>query len=168
MKEDIYEAQKLYISHNCSYEKMKSDNTLDEYKKYNIPKDLEVKWQELYKDDLIKNMHLNDNNKAEFAEKLAQISNETNDFDSLIALFNETKEMYKLNDSANVIKMCEIIPRAISPEMLRDNYSKVRNLVIDVMDMLEVILRKDMVHNEKQKDIRASLDIEGIKKVMKK
>ena len=108
------------------------------------------------------------NNKAEFAEKLAKITNETNDFDSLIAIFNETKELYKINDSANVIEMCQIIPNAISPKMLRDNYSEVRGIVIDVMDMLEVLLRKDMVNTEKQKDIRASLDIEGIKKVMKK
>lgn len=168
MKMDIHVAQKLYINHNCSYDEMRADNTLDEYNQYNISKDLELKWQELYKDDLIKKMHLEDSKKCEFAQKLAQITNKTNDFESLMALFNETKEMYKVNDSATVIKMCEIIPKAISSQMLRDNYVTVRNIVIDVMDMLEVLLRKDMVHNEKQKDIRASLDIEGIKKVMKK
>ena len=165
---DIHVAQKIYIDHNCNYELMKNDNSIDEYNKYNVSKELELKWQELYKDDLIKNMHMSLNNKAEFAEKLAKITNETNDFDSLIAIFNETKELYKINDSANVIEMCQIIPNAISPKMLSDNYSEVRGIVIDVMDMLEVLLRKDMVNTEKQKDIRASLDIEGIKKVMKK
>lgn len=165
---DIHVAQKIYIDHNCNYELMKNDNSIDEYNKYNVSKELELKWQELYKDDLIKNMHMSLNNKSEFAEKLAKITYETNDFDSLIAIFNETKELYKINDSANVIEMCQIIPNAISPKMLRDNYSEVRGIVIDVMDMLEVLLRKDMVNTEKPKDIRASLDIEGIKKVMKK
>ena len=65
---DIHVAQKIYIDHNCNYELMKNDNSIDEYNKYNVSKELELKWQELYKDDLIKNMHMSLNNKAEFAE----------------------------------------------------------------------------------------------------
>jgi len=160
------EAKKMYEEYNCSEYNMKIDGVLLNYKSYNVPIELQEKWQQEFIEKKYKNvLQQKDLYSLNLLGSFAKNSTKT---DILMMLYNIYNISKKEEDYYFLSKICCTLINSINLFHLKNDSSVIVELIDDVINTMTEISNK-MENNEYIKKIfEENATLEKIKKLFER
>ncbi len=147
-EENYIEAKELFVNHNGSLADMCTDETVEQYMSYCVPKVLENKWTEELVEIWLENIS-ELNNAIRSASEILSIIHKDNNY-KLIAEFGEALEKsYFLMEENDFINICEMVTEKL-------NYNKFSDCeeFFELLDRIEVFSAEIIERTNETDDLK--------------
>lgn len=165
-------AKELFTAYLGSSLQMHREGDYEEYKTYNVPKEIEVEWFNELIEQFSKDLSIMNWNAASKLEQIARIHLEPRIIDNVTQFAGRhimsADSMVKLMYAETIIRLTKIFKKAVSKELLYKAYKTAAEILEDIISKPLIIdagheLQQFNLRDKKSLNNRARMNIEEIK-----